>query len=86
MSLIRSVLQDHATALAASWQSLALSADGGHLLGVYGDDSSWALLYNVYADRLLGTGIVSPDVSGFEGRCLLPAYSSAAAPETDRVL
>ncbi|EIW62862.1 uncharacterized protein TRAVEDRAFT_114910 [Trametes versicolor FP-101664 SS1] len=53
----------HAAALAAAWQSLALSSDGSHLLGVYGDQQSWALMYNIYADRLLGTGIVNHSVS-----------------------
>ncbi|KAI8993903.1 DUF1793-domain-containing protein [Trametes punicea] len=49
----------HAAALAGSWQSLAMSADQTHLLGTYGNQQSWALMYNIYADRLLGTGIVS---------------------------
>ncbi|KAI0705121.1 hypothetical protein C8T65DRAFT_740959 [Cerioporus squamosus] len=33
-----------------------------HLLGQYGDQSSWAMLYNIYADLLLGTNLVSQDV------------------------
>ncbi|KAI0645913.1 DUF1793-domain-containing protein [Trametes meyenii] len=49
----------HAAALVGSWQSLALSSDQKHLLGVYGNPSSWALMYNIYADRLLGTNVVS---------------------------
>ena len=35
----------------------------GHLLGAYGDEKSWALMYNVYADKLLGTGMLSESVS-----------------------
>ncbi|KAI9067371.1 hypothetical protein FKP32DRAFT_1563883 [Trametes sanguinea] len=49
----------HAAALVESWQSLAASTDHKHLLGIYGDQQSWTLMYNVYADRLLGTNIVS---------------------------
>ncbi|KAI0358681.1 hypothetical protein OH77DRAFT_1421109 [Trametes cingulata] len=51
--------QDQAAALGASWHSLALSSDGDHLLGVYGDQESWSLMYNLYYDRLLGTNIVN---------------------------
>ncbi|KAI0354924.1 hypothetical protein OH77DRAFT_1425524 [Trametes cingulata] len=51
-----------AAALVSSWTGLAMSSDGGHLLGVYGEQSSWSLLYNLYADRLLGTNIVVQDV------------------------
>ncbi|KAL7281476.1 hypothetical protein ACG7TL_004791 [Trametes sanguinea] len=49
----------HAAELVNSWQSLAISADHKHLLGFYGDEPSWSLMYNIYADRLLGTEIVS---------------------------
>ncbi|KAJ8483511.1 hypothetical protein ONZ51_g4652 [Trametes cubensis] len=49
----------HAAALVGSWQSLATSSDQQHILGTYGDQSSWALMYNIYADLLLGTNIVS---------------------------
>ncbi|KAI0368348.1 DUF1793-domain-containing protein [Pilatotrama ljubarskyi] len=49
----------HAAALVGQWQSLALSTDGKHLLGTYGNQQSWALMYNLYADRLLGTDLVS---------------------------
>lgn len=49
--------------MAASWHSLALSSDGSHFLGAYGDEQSSALMYNIYADRLLDTGIVNQTVS-----------------------
>ncbi|OSD07070.1 hypothetical protein PYCCODRAFT_1464180 [Trametes coccinea BRFM310] len=49
----------HAAALVSSWQSLATSTDQEHLLGYYGDEQSWTLMYNIYADRLLGTEIIS---------------------------
>lgn len=55
-------VQSHAAALVGQWQSLALSSDQKHLLRVYNDQTSWALMYNLYADRLLGTNLVSDTV------------------------
>ncbi|EIW62884.1 DUF1793-domain-containing protein [Trametes versicolor FP-101664 SS1] len=52
----------HAAALVGQWQSLALSSDQKHLLRVYNDQTSWALMYNLYADRLLGTNLVSDTI------------------------
>ncbi|KAI0829800.1 DUF1793-domain-containing protein [Trametes gibbosa] len=49
----------HASALVGQWESLALSANRQHILGVYGNQVSWALMYNMYADRLLGTSLVN---------------------------
>ncbi|KAI0372113.1 DUF1793-domain-containing protein [Pilatotrama ljubarskyi] len=51
-----------AATLVSSWTGFAVSSDGSHLLGIYGEQSSWALLYNLYADRLIGTDIVGQDV------------------------
>ncbi|RPD54725.1 hypothetical protein L226DRAFT_560384 [Lentinus tigrinus ALCF2SS1-7] len=51
-----------ATALAGSWLSLAESSDQQHLLGQYGDQSSAAMLYNIYADLLLDTALVPQDI------------------------
>ncbi|TFK92712.1 hypothetical protein K466DRAFT_581623 [Polyporus arcularius HHB13444] len=52
----------HATALAGSWLSLSESSDQQHLLGQYGDQSSSAMLYNIYADLLLNTSLIPQDV------------------------
>ncbi|KAI0353838.1 DUF1793-domain-containing protein [Trametes cingulata] len=52
----------NATTLVGQWQSLAQSSDGQHLLGSYGDQQSWSLMYNLYADRLLGTNIVDQNL------------------------
>ncbi|KAG2028249.1 hypothetical protein BDR03DRAFT_883605, partial [Suillus americanus] len=35
----------------------ATSSDGLHLTLNYGNESSWGLSYNLYADRLLGTNV-----------------------------
>ncbi|TFK89099.1 DUF1793-domain-containing protein [Polyporus arcularius HHB13444] len=52
----------HASALIGSWLSLAESSSQQHLLGIYGDQQSWALLYNIYADLLLGTKLVPQSI------------------------
>ncbi|KAL1942376.1 hypothetical protein VTO73DRAFT_5978 [Trametes versicolor] len=55
--------KNYAASLAASWVSLAMSSSGDRLLGSYDDEQSWALMYNLYADRLLQTGVVEQTVS-----------------------
>lgn len=40
-----------------------MSADGQHILASYGNQNSWALVYNLYADRLLETNLVPDSVS-----------------------
>ncbi|KAI0793187.1 hypothetical protein C8Q75DRAFT_749208 [Abortiporus biennis] len=47
---------------ANQWQSMALSADHTHLVADYGDEGSWMLAYNLFADRLLQTQLVSDGV------------------------
>ena len=61
--VLKWVSQSQATALVGSWLSLAESNDQQHLLGQYGDQSSSAMLYNIYADLLLGTNLIPQDVS-----------------------
>ncbi len=56
-------LQSHASALIGSWQSLAQSTTQQRLLGVYDNQQSWALMYNLYADLLLGTKLIPQSVS-----------------------
>ncbi|KAH9930467.1 uncharacterized protein BXZ73DRAFT_77912 [Epithele typhae] len=47
------------TAMVQTWTSLATSNDSsGRILGQYGNSGSWALMYNLYPDVLLGTGVV----------------------------
>ena len=52
-----------AATLLASWISFSVSSDRGHLLGQYNQQTSWALLYNIYADVLLGTDLITSNVS-----------------------
>lgn len=56
-------LQSYVAANIGTWESLALSADQSHLLFSYGEESSYALMYNLFSDRLLGTNIVPQSVS-----------------------
>ena len=46
----------------------ALSSDKTHFIGATGEEESWALMYNIYADKLLGTNLLS------EAVCSLPIY------------
>ncbi|ORY74795.1 hypothetical protein BCR35DRAFT_306625 [Leucosporidium creatinivorum] len=41
--------------MTSTFLSLAISKDGTHLLGHYGNDSSWHGQYNLYFDQLFGT-------------------------------
>ncbi|PIL37079.1 hypothetical protein GSI_00771 [Ganoderma sinense ZZ0214-1] len=48
---------DIATSYAQQWQNFALSSDKTHLTLNYGNDASWGLAYNLFADKLLGTNV-----------------------------
>ncbi|THU81541.1 hypothetical protein K435DRAFT_693318 [Dendrothele bispora CBS 962.96] len=52
--------QSNATMSATQWKSLALSAES--IKSTYGDTDSYALMYDLYADLLLGTGLFDQDV------------------------
>lgn len=63
ITIAEDTLQSQAKDLAERWLSLAQSSDGERLLGQYGNESSSAMLYNIYADLLLGTQLIDQDVS-----------------------
>ncbi|KAI0744211.1 hypothetical protein C8Q80DRAFT_1220875 [Daedaleopsis nitida] len=67
---------NHASALIGSW--LSLSQSNFHFLGAYGAQGSWSLMYNLYADILLGTNLVSQDLlanqANFYGSLTPPAF------------
>ncbi|KAL0063805.1 hypothetical protein AAF712_009250 [Marasmius tenuissimus] len=52
--------QNQASSWVESWKTQAFS--GGHLTATYGASNSWALMYNLYADKLLGMKLVSDDI------------------------
>ena len=58
-----SLPKNQSSALFGEWLSLVMSSDQSHILGFYGEESSTSLLYNIYADRLLGTSLISQTVS-----------------------
>ena len=61
---IEHVPQSAAASRAAMWQQYAVSSDGQHILTSFGDsDDSEALTYNLFADQLLSTSLISPSVS-----------------------
>ncbi|KAI0092705.1 hypothetical protein BDY19DRAFT_1054180 [Irpex rosettiformis] len=51
-----------ASSYISEWQQLAVSTDQKHLTLNYGNDSSWVLAYNLYADKLLGTNLIPKEV------------------------
>jgi len=46
-----------ASSYMSQWQDMACSSDKSHLTLSYGDNPSWGLMYNLYADKLLGTNL-----------------------------
>ncbi|CAL1714531.1 unnamed protein product [Somion occarium] len=51
------------------WNSVALASDKSHILPDYGDsDSSWTQIYNLYADRLLGTHLVNDSIYDLQSK------------------
>ncbi|PIL35943.1 hypothetical protein GSI_01603 [Ganoderma sinense ZZ0214-1] len=70
---------NQSTSLLSSWLSLATSMDGSHLLGTYGDQESWSLMYNLFSDKMLGLNLVSQSVIDTQTRYLSSLL--AKAPE-----
>jgi hypothetical protein len=50
--------------LYAQWRSYVLTGDGtdGRLIAAYGQEDSWTLGYNLFADVWLGTNVVETSV------------------------
>ncbi|KAI0068780.1 DUF1793-domain-containing protein [Artomyces pyxidatus] len=72
------------TSIAASyvqqWQPLALSKDGTHLTLSYGNDRSWGLAYNLFADRLLGTNLFPQSIYDIEAAWYATVADSFGVP------
>ncbi|KAH8120127.1 DUF1793-domain-containing protein [Phellopilus nigrolimitatus] len=51
-----------ASSYVTQWQKYATASSGDHLTLSYGNDSSWGLSYNLYADKLLQTNIFPQSV------------------------
>ncbi|KAI0952144.1 hypothetical protein AcV7_008040 [Taiwanofungus camphoratus] len=51
-----------AASYVTQWQGYATSSDGQHLTLAYGNDATWGLSYNMYADKLLNTNLIPTSV------------------------
>ncbi|KAJ3931095.1 MAG: hypothetical protein NXY57DRAFT_941060 [Lentinula lateritia] len=51
-----------ASSYVSEWQAFATSSEGNHLTLNYGNDSSWGLSYNLYADKLLQLNVFPESV------------------------
>lgn len=64
------MLQNAAASLAAQWQTQAVSSDGQYFLtDLGGANSSFALTYNLFADKLLQTNAIPASVSKARPLC-----------------
>ncbi|KAF8491814.1 hypothetical protein F5888DRAFT_1613303 [Russula emetica] len=71
--------------LYAQWKSLALSSDQ-HLLAAYGQNNSWTLGYNLFADVWLGTNLVESSVgSNFINNIILTSDHSGFGMPIDNL-
>lgn len=55
--------RDKANEYVKIWEERAKSAGGDHLKSTFGENDSWALIYNLFVDKWLGTNIVQDNVS-----------------------
>ena len=51
-----------AKGLYTQWKSQGVGGDG-HILAAYGQQSTWSLGYNLFADKFLDTNVVDNEVS-----------------------
>ncbi|TCD65510.1 hypothetical protein EIP91_002558 [Steccherinum ochraceum] len=70
------------TVLSVALNMSGISTEGGHMLATYGNQESWTLPYNLFADRLLQTGIMSDAFYASQTQFLgdLLAASSKVSP------
>ncbi|KAK7038989.1 hypothetical protein VNI00_010381 [Paramarasmius palmivorus] len=55
-----------ATSYAQKWRDLAWSSD--HFSSSYGQSSRWSMVYNLYADKLLGKNVATQEMLSAQGR------------------
>ncbi|KAM5540211.1 hypothetical protein V8D89_006030 [Ganoderma adspersum] len=68
---------DQASSLFNSWLLLAQSSDGSRLLGSYGNQQSWSLMYNLFADKMLGLNFVPQSVIDMQTQYLNSLLATA---------
>ncbi|PIL35873.1 hypothetical protein GSI_01533 [Ganoderma sinense ZZ0214-1] len=61
-----------------SWLSLATSSDQSHLLGGYGDQQSWSLMYNLFADKMLALNFVPQSIVDMQTQYLDSLLATAS--------
>ncbi len=61
---IQGMAQDYAR----RWQDLSLSSTQDHIVSEFGNDTTWGLLYNLYAVRLIGADFIPSRVGFSEQR------------------
>lgn len=47
------------------WLEGVVAQDNSHLLSTFGDEESSGMIYNMYADSLLGLGLIPSKVSAY---------------------
>lgn len=56
-------LQDVALSYAQQWRTLAFSTDQSYITAQYGQDTTFGLIYNLYAHKLLQMSLLPDTVS-----------------------
>ncbi|KAM5540217.1 hypothetical protein V8D89_006036 [Ganoderma adspersum] len=69
---------DQASSLFNSWLSLTTSSSGLRLLGGYGNETSWSLMYNLFADKMLGLDFVPQSVIDMQTQYLTGMLATAS--------
>jgi hypothetical protein len=67
----------NASSLVSQWQNVAGSS--GHLTSTYGASTSWAMIYNLYPDKLFGFNLVNDSIYTEQTNYYSNAVSSAAS-------
>ncbi|PIL35889.1 hypothetical protein GSI_01549 [Ganoderma sinense ZZ0214-1] len=70
---------NQSSSLFNSWLSLATSSSGSRLLGGYGNQQSWSLMYNLFADKMLGLNFVPQSVIDMQTQYLNSLLATEAS-------
>ncbi|KLO15793.1 hypothetical protein SCHPADRAFT_243465 [Schizopora paradoxa] len=62
------------------WLNGALSQDQSYLISSFGNEDSNGLIYNMYADRLLGLGLIPSNISSIQSKFYESLLSSNRTP------
>ncbi|GAA5984710.1 hypothetical protein JCM11641_002159 [Rhodosporidiobolus odoratus] len=73
---------DVAEAYRGKFVDLAISTDRTHLLGTYGNQTSWVTHYNLYFDKLLGLSVFPPSVYEMQ-EAFYPTVAQPYGPALD---